>query len=286
MNSNFGQRKLNEKKLTLIEQLSHSTVRIETDYPDGKRGTGTGFFYRFAINGDQFVPAIVTNRHVVEGASKGRFLLTLQDANGMRDHGRHEAFELDSFDSRWIRHPDPSVDLAAMPIAPLHRYADSKGIKFFYIGLDDSLLPTSKDLDDFVGLESITMVGYPNGLWDQTNNLPIFRRGVLASAYDKDWNGKKEFLIDAACFPGSSGSPVLVCDAGSYSTRQAIVMGSRLKLLGVLYAGPQHTVEGEVRVVNIPVHQKAITLSGIPNNLGIVLKAELIQDFHAIFRQK
>jgi S1-C subfamily serine protease len=75
-----------KKELTLIEQLSHSTVRIETDYPDVKRGTGTGFFYRFAINGDQHVPAIVTNRHVVEGASKGQFLLTLQDANGMPDH--------------------------------------------------------------------------------------------------------------------------------------------------------------------------------------------------------
>ena len=52
-----------------------------------------------------------------------------------------------------------------------------------------------------VGLEAIVMVGYPNGLWDKTNNLPIFRKGVLASDYKYDWNGKKEFLIDALCFP-------------------------------------------------------------------------------------
>ena len=275
-----------KRELTPVEQLSHSTVRIETDYPDGGRGTGSGFFYRFAVNGDQHVPAIVTNRHVIDGASKGRFLMTIQDSDGMPDYGRHETFEFDSFDSRWIRHPDPNVDLAVMPIAPLLHHAESRGIKFFYVEFDDSLLPTPKDIDDFVGIESITMVGYPNGLWDRTNNLPIFRRGVLASAYDKDWNGKKEFLIDAACFPGSSGSPVLVFDAGSSLTRQAIVMGTRIKLLGVLYAGPQHTVSGDVRVVTIPVQQKAVSIAGIPNNLGIVLKAELLKDFHTIFQQK
>src|SRR5687767_4257067 len=104
-----------------------------------------------------------------------------------------------------------------------------------------------------LGLESITMVGYPNGLWDQANNLPIFRRGVLATDYKRDWNGRKEFLIDAACFPGSSGSPVMLFDVGSYHNRQGMhVGGSRIKLLGVLYAGPQHTVKGEVKIVHVP----------------------------------
>jgi len=37
-----------------------------------------------------------------------------------------------------------------------------------------------------VGLENITMIDYPNGLWDQTNNLLIFRRGVLATDYKRD----------------------------------------------------------------------------------------------------
>ncbi len=274
-----------KRELSPFEQLSHSTVRIETDYPDGGRGTGSAFFYRFAVQSEQHVPVIVTNRHVIQGASRGRFLLTLQDADGMPDYGKHEAFEFDSFESRWIPHPDPNVDLAVMPIAPLHHYADAKGLKFFCVSFDDSLLPSPDDIKDFVGVESVTMVGYPNGLWDRKNNLPIFRRGVLASAYDKDWNGKKEFLIDVACFPGSSGSPVLVFDAGSYLTRNSIVMGSRVKLLGVLYAGPQHTVEGQVKVVTIPVQQKAVSIAGIPNNLGIVLKASLLNDFDTLFRQ-
>lgn len=129
------------------------------------------------------------------------------------------------------------------------------------------------------------MVGYPNGLWDRINNLPVFRRGVLATNYKRDWNGKKEFLIDAACFPGSSGSPVLLFNIGGYQSRKGSHLGAnRIKLMGILYAGPQHTVEGEIRIVNVPIHQKPIAVAGIPNNLGIVIKAEQIRHFEAIFK--
>ena len=53
-----------------------------------------------------------------------------------------------------------------------------------------------------------------------------------------------------------------------------------IKLLGVLYAGPQHTVQGEVKIV--PIQQKAIAVSGIPNNLGMVIKAEQLLAFEGM----
>lgn len=271
--------------LSPAEQLAHSTVRIECDLPGGMTGTGTGFFYSLDKNGDQHVPVIITNKHVVAGAVKGRFLLTLQDATGGPAVGACQAFELDAFEKRWAPHPDPNVDLCAMPIAPLMREAEQRNQKFFYVTFDKELLPTRAEIEDMIGLENITMVGYPNGLWDRKNNLPIFRRGVLATDYKYDWNGKKEFLIDAACFPGSSGSPVMLFDVASYQTRKGTFMGSsRIKLLGVLYAGPQHTVEGEVKVVLVPTQQKAVAVAGIPNNLGIIIKAEQLLAFEGVFR--
>lgn len=139
-------------------------------------------------------------------------------------------------------------------------------------------------MEDMLGLETIVMVGYPNGLWDRVNNLPIFRKGVLASDYKYNWNGRKEFLIDAACFPGSSGSPVLLFEVGSYQTRNALVVGSRIKLLGILYAGPQHTIHGDVQIVVVPTQQKAISIAAIPNNLGIVIKAEQLNAFEGKFK--
>lgn len=196
-------------------------------------------------------------------------MLTLQDSEGGPAIGTHKAYELDSFQQRWVAHPDADIDLCVMPIAPLLHDAEKTNTKFFFTTLDKTLIPTASDIEDMVGLENITMVGYPNGLWDRTNNLPIFRKGVLATDYKHNWNGKKEFLIDAACFPGSSGSPVMLFDIGSYQTRKGNFMGSsRIKLLGILYAGPQHTVEGEVKVVLVPTQQKAVSVAGIPNNLA------------------
>ena len=54
------------------------------------------------------------------------------------------------------------------------------------------------------------MIGYPIGLIDEYNNKPIVRKGITATTYNIDYNGKKEFLIDIACFPGSSGSPIFI----------------------------------------------------------------------------
>jgi hypothetical protein len=133
-------------------------------------------------------------------------------------------------------------------------------------------------------MEDITMVGYPNGIWDQVNNMPVIRRGISATHPNVDWNGKPEFLIDAACFPGSSGSPVFLFNHGSYPERGgATVMGHRLKLLGILYAGPQQTVTGEIKIINVPTQNVPLAVSAIPMNLGMVIKATKLEAFEVIF---
>ncbi len=48
--------------------LSHSTVRIEVKYIDGYAGIGTGLLYQFQSTNKLYVPAIVTNKHVLEKA--------------------------------------------------------------------------------------------------------------------------------------------------------------------------------------------------------------------------
>lgn len=275
----------NGTQLTPVEQLAFSTVRIETDLNDGGIGTGTGFFYRLKQQDDgQHIPVIVTNKHVVKDATRGRFRLTLQNAEGLPDIGNHMTIELDTFERRWVHHPVDDVDLCVLPIAPLLRLAEEQGKKFFFITLDKSLLPTDEDYDSMFGMDDITMIGYPNGIWDEANNFPVFRKGITATNPKYDWNNKKEFLIDCACFPGSSGSPVLLVNMGGYFTRSGLNLGStRIKLLGILYASPQHTATGEIEIVDVPVAQRPVLISRIPNNLGIVVKSELLKDFDAVF---
>lgn len=270
--------------LAISEQLAYSTARVESTDAQGKIATGTAFFFRCLDTGQSHVPVLVTNKHVVEGGVRGRFHLTLRDDAGALRPASHVPLELDRFAHRWIPHPDSDVDLAVMPIAPLLKECRTQGLEFFFLSLDAMLLPSADELADLGALEDVVMIGYPDGIWDSVNNMPIFRRGITATHPNLNYNGNQEFMIDIACFPGSSGSPVFLYNGGGYSTRSGnVVLGTtRVKLLGVLYAGFQHSVTGEVQVVDIPTSQRAHSVSNIPNNLGLVIKSERLREFDAV----
>jgi len=84
-------------KLSESEQLTYSTARIECEAINGVL-TGTGFFYRFLDQEDTHVPAFVTNKHVVKGAKRGKFHLTLRSPDGGPLPGKHVRIVLDDFE--------------------------------------------------------------------------------------------------------------------------------------------------------------------------------------------
>jgi len=205
-------------------------------------------------------------------------------SDGLPDLKHHETFTFGDFATLWTPHPSKDIDLCAMPIAPILAKAKETKTPLFYRSIDATLIPSQAELEELNPVEDITMVGYPNGLWDEVHNMPIFRRGITATHSKLDWNGRPEFLIDAACFPGSSGSPVFLLNEGGYFSKKGLNLGGvRIKLLGVLYAGPQHTVEGEIKIVVVPTQNKPIALSTIPNNLGIVIRATALRELDALF---
>lgn len=274
--------------LSTMEKLCFSTVRIETNNSAGNSCSGTGFLFNLTIDG-KIVPLIVTNKHVVRGMSKGRFILTERGKDDIPMYKQHFPISIDDgFEKYWIMHPDPLIDICAMPINPIIEMAHKQFNKsFFFIPFDNSLIPSKEQLGEIDIAEDIIMIGYPNGLWDSINNMPIVRRGIMATNITLDHNGKREFVIDAACFPGSSGSPVILFNKGGYTDKQGnLNWGSgRLMLLGILYAGPQLTVTGDIKVVTIPnIQQKALSVSHIPNNLGYIIKADAILDFIPIIK--
>jgi V8-like Glu-specific endopeptidase len=273
------------ESLSIYEQLCFSTTRIETEDENGCKYSGTGFFFNLSVNNTS-TTLLVTNKHVVKGMKKGSFRFTTADENGNPKCTEHYTFTYDnSFEQNWIFHPENDVDLCVFPILNLIKDAKSNGKNLFYRCLDNNLIPTADNLSSLDAVEEIIMIGYPNGLWDSTNNMPIVRKGITATNISFDYNGKKEFLIDAACFPGSSGSPVLICNVGGYRDKQGNINWgiSRVLFVGILYAGPQLTVTGDIRIVSVPdSQQKAMSIATIPNNLGCIIKSQRILDFAPI----
>jgi hypothetical protein len=272
-----------------MEQLCFSTTHIETEKSTGTKFTGTGFFFDLQID-DKKVPIVITNKHVVNGMSKGLFRLTKSDSDGNPIYTSHFTvrFETD-FDKMWIFHPDSNIDLCVLPFNHLIEAAKKMGNVLFYRAFDNSLIPDQIKMQELDAVEDILMIGYPNGLWDETNNMPIVRKGITATDPKLDYNGKEEFLIDAACFPGSSGSPVFIYNKGGYTDKQGnLNWGTpRLIFLGIIYAGPQSSVKGDVQVVTIPTNQqKILSVSHIPINLGYIIKSKKILDFISIIKQK
>ena len=262
--------------LSVLEQLCYSTVRIECENGYSPTSTGTGFFFSYEAADKEPVLAIITNKHVLQGMTTGRFIMTAATEDGQPINTLHYPITVSGI-QRYIRpHPAADVDLCALPVAPVLKAAAAQGIRLFYRSLNSRFVPTPGQLADLQVLEDILMIGYPNGIWDKHNNMPILRRGSTATHPNLDYEGRKEFLIDAACFPGSSGSPVLIYNHAGYGPRNGGLMmdASRVLLMGVLYAGPQYAPGGEVPT--------QAPLLRIPNNLGLVVKAERILELQAL----
>lgn len=270
--------------LGIMEQLVHSTVRIETTLRGGGGSCGTGFFINFLQNDADVVPAIVTNKHVIAGADIGKFHLTLSRSDGSPDIGNHREISLQNFEAKWIFHPDPSVDLAVFLIGPLLNEAQQAGLNFFCMPLPTELIPKKQERAALSSMEEIVMIGYPSGVWDKVNNLPVIRRGITATHSGIDWNGKTEFLTDIASFPGSSGSPVLLANLNGYSDANGNTFWGRqrIRLLGVHFAGTVHTATGEIKVVTTPTSAVPIAFTAIPNNIGVAISSARLLEFEPL----
>jgi hypothetical protein len=263
-------------ELTIAEQLLYSTVRIESFNNGAIISTGSGFYFQFNTK-HGLVPAIVTNKHVIESAEKIVFNVCSADENKKPIMGKYERMEIDGLENGVLHHPDPEIDLAVFFVAPIFQNIHER---LFYVAIGENVIPTADEIKNLDAIEEIVMIGYPNGIWDSANNLPIVRRGITATPIFANYENKKEFLIDAACFPGSSGSPVLLYNNGAFrdGKSNSLKAGTRVKLLGILYAGPQHTTIGEIHEIN-SFNKRNVSIAKMPNNLGIVIKSEVLLDF-------
>lgn len=259
--------------MDLADQLLYVTARVGAFLPNGNVSIGTGFLFTFNMGEDGSVPTIVTNKHVIGDAN--RIVINFCFASDKSSNRRHLAtWTIDGVQRNLLRHPDNGVDICLLPINPLLEAERSAhdGIKYYSIGEESVAQPS--DLQDMLAIEDVLMVGYPDGLYDSKNGSPLVRKRITATPLSLDFNGESNFVVDMACYPGSSGSPVFVLTQGAFGTRDGgIRMGRRFNLLGVQFATFLHNSTGSFKQVPTPTAVTLVPSVDTPNNLGIVVKA-------------
>ena len=255
-------------------QSLYCTTRIEAIRRDGRTSVGTAFFINFKVDETHTLPVLVTNKHVIEETTIGRFLLhtSTTQPDGQVVPSTSVGFGQDGFEGIWVTHPE-GVDLCGMPAQPLHEAVAARGQRLFVKNYDENMIPSAETLETLQALEDVVMVGYPIGVWDEANNLPLLRRGTTASHPAFDFNNQQIGLVDVAAFPGSSGSPVMVLNEGSYRGSQGLVIGSRMLLLGVLSRYYYLDNRGSPATSEIPTTEVAIAGPRSAVHLGVYIKA-------------
>lgn len=210
-------------------QLLYSTVPITCNFDNGVV-TGTGFFFSRNLDDGSSVPFLITNYHVVENAKAGYFEVTLADG---QEPG-NKSIRVNFNGNELIGKKLGSLDLAAIPIAPVMSALGKAGTPPFYRSISDSLVPDEKTVDELTALEEVTFIGYPKGIFDRRNKIPLIRRGSTATPIWNRYLGDRAFLVDASVFPGSSGSPVFLFNQGSYPANGGVIIGSRLLFVGIV----------------------------------------------------
>lgn len=255
---------------SITKKLLFNTVRVDTVLEDGSEGSGTAFVvaHSHPRGAHSF---IVTNRHLVDGVRRGGLVFT-QKRNGQPALGSRFQLNIEDFPHAWFMHPDPEVDLAIVPMRPLEQAARAQGVELYYHVIDSRLVPDAATLRALDALEEVIFIGYPSGVWDEVNLMPILRRGTTATPIALDFEGRPEFLIDAAVYPGSSGSPVFI-----YQPETLRPGGSRKILFaGVVAAVFFREEANRLVAAPVPANNNTLVMGSEMIDLGLVIKAQAV----------
>lgn len=235
---------------SLAEQMLYSTAKVTALGRGEPIGEGTGFYWSVMREPPSQMLLLVTNKHVIEGADSIAVLTHLTpNVETPQPSGEFANCVVELSATGVFPHPDLTVDLVGINISGLMREAQAGGRDLYVRGMAARFLPTADEWQKFDAVENVIMIGCPRGIFDQVNNLPITRRGITATPLFRRYEGRDEFLVDMACFPGSSGSPVFMVDQNGFvdrATNRYRMGEGRFFFLGILYAGPTITNEGTI----------------------------------------
>ncbi len=249
---------------TLDKAIAFITARIFVQLDGTQRSSiGTGFLYLAKLNdgSERTLTLLISNKHVfLDPHGTITISLNKKKADGTPDYGNTIDFVQKDFQEVYVPHPDAGIDLACINASQI-THTDA-----FYKTLNDQFLNTPNYENINTG-SSALFVGYPENRYDVVNNLPLIRKGSIASLPAVDFNGKGQIVIDAQVFQGSSGSPVFTANNGHYL------------LLGVV----TETMIRHAQLQTLPANFPQVGVQQILG-LGIIIKQRHVKELidHAV----
>ncbi|MBL4732407.1 MAG: trypsin-like peptidase domain-containing protein [Rhizobiaceae bacterium] len=266
-----------------IDQMIHTTTLIQTSGSGNGEKSATAFVFGFPIptNPTHFIPTLISNRHVIQGSTDYHFKFTLTNpSSGEPQLG--DIHRVNGQSNEWVMHPDNDVDLAMLPLSTRMTMSKENGKACYIKGFGPQDILNEKQLRELLlPVEEILMVGYPSGLIDDVNNLPIVRQGITATAVYNSYNGQNQFLTDCASFGGSSGSPIVWRDFSTKLGRSPFVSHDKRKhaLLGVHFSGFGWKQGIGVHEMGETFHNQDTSVPTMPVNIGRCIRADEILKF-------
>ncbi len=269
------------KPRTNIEKLFFSTVKLNIKKEDGSLKSATGCFISYEWKKNYHTLFLVTNKHVIQKSKDITLIFNKRTENNAVILGDTIKFRLKNIKKAWYPHQNDKVDLTIFDFGEtLNYFIEEKDLKEIpYITPISKNIIYNEEKQDFINpIEEIIFIGYPRGLYDKSHNLPFARKGLTSTLINIDYKNLPVFIIDASVFPGSSGSPVYVCNYGGYylNSKKDVIMGPRTIFLGILSTAFKN-IEGNFLIdLNSEISDEESEKPYL--DLGVVIKSQTIMD--------
>lgn len=290
------------------QRLLYTTTKIEVVQKDSPPSTGTGFFASLENSQGKRDTFLVTNKHVIFNDKEIKniyiYFHALKEKKEQSTYYRND-YDLENsnaqsmckvcFPAGFEKNFTSSceADICAVWLNPLIEQFNQKTESTLYyeaLNFDYEKMvkyrPNDKSIK-FTVSSKITMIGYPHGYWDDINNFPILRMGHVASDPLCDHRGKKQYLIDIALFPGSSGSPVFMIkkekkatESNSYMSQSGPETKKKIYFVGMVYGGPSSPL---IQAINTKLQAQEKIIEANQNAIkGLQQAFEKLDDFTQI----
>ena len=262
----------------ISDQLVYSTAKLVCINGD-KQSIGTSFFVRDMLKNGRDLDVLVTNKHVARDAVIAEIIFTEEDNNRNPIDDSLFTICITDLQSRLIMHPDNNIDICFILINDLIKQSISNQKRPYYSLISRNMF-IDEVMDNTTAVEDVLMIGYPQGIFDSAHNKPIVRKGITATGMKYDYRERPDFLLDIACFEGSSGSPVFVKETKIVNSIQGNGISFQPHVAyyfaGILHSTIYRDDNGLVSVKEIPTSLEMVAETRTYLSLGVVTKSNQI----------